>query len=304
MPDIIMSDAERKETNAEYHADSKPRFLNMPFDEYLDLPGVTQSSLKPLIAKTPLHYRLNQETRREPTASQSTGTFAHSLTLEPTTVLERYVVEPTERFKREARTKEGRIPASPTSTDSFRVMREQFQLDNHEKEIVTQDVFDRVKSVTEAIWASASARELLHQARFREVVLHWADKESGLECKSRCDGIDTIGHVIVDLKTTADIYRFDLLKFGYDVQAAFCSDGYEAMTSVKPLFYIIAVETEPPYCVRVAPVGRVAIMVGRAKYKKALATLVECMKKNEWPGPADPDEWSLPEYEIAKYLSL
>ncbi len=280
----------------------KSKFLEMPFADYLDLAAVNQSSLKPMITRSPLHYRCERAATAEPRPAQVVGTFTHALCLEPEALIARYVVEPTARFKDEARTKDGGKPKTPANCESFRWMREEFRLANIDKKIVTQDVYDQVAGMSRAVWAHGSAREQLHRAQLRERVMLWTDAETGLRCKARVDAVNIDEHVIADLKTTADIFTFGLQKWQYDVQAAFHADGYEQITGRKPAFYLIAVESQPPYCVRAAFVGRVALMIGRRKYKQALRDLALCQQRDEWPGPADPGEWSLPDWEISKYL--
>jgi exodeoxyribonuclease VIII len=282
--------------------DRKTMFLDMSFADYLDLPGVSQSSLKPMVDLSPAHYRHARDNPRPSTPSQSTGTFTHSLTLEPEALLEHYAVEPTEAFKRDARTAEGKVSKMPASTEAFKKMREDFRLANEGKQIVDQATYETVRDMSHAVWGHDGAAVHLQKASLRERVIHWKDTDTGLGCKGRCDAINTLDHVIVDLKTTADIHKFNLYKWHYDLQAAFYCDGYKAMTGQMPLFYMIVVEASPPYCVQAAVVGRVATIVGRKKYKAAMKRLRQCQEAGEWPGLVSPDEWTIPEWEIQKYL--
>lgn len=106
---------------------------------------------------------------------------------------------------------------------------------------------------------------------------------------SRPDKLIQEHHWIVDVKSSADIQRFDrsMYEYRYHVQDSFYSDGYKSLTGESPVFVFLVVSTTIDcgrYPVRVFNLDQQAKDIGRTTYKQNLRTYAECLKTDEWAG--------------------
>lgn len=142
----------------------------------------------------------------------------------------------------------------------------------------------------------------------------YTDKATGLTIPVKCL-IDLVpdyehplfGEFLVDLKTTASAnparFRRDVFNFGYDLQAAWYLDLYNAATGENRIdFCHIVQENFPPYECRMPILGRRFVERGRLRYQAALEIYCRSICSGFWPGydPADkewpitePEEWML-----------
>lgn len=119
----------------------------------------------------------------------------------------------------------------------------------------------------------------------------WTDPETGIRCKFRPDWIALTPHgnfrVMVDAKKTRDAskegFRRSISNFGYDVQAAFYTDGFKALTGETIPFYFAAAEDRSPFAVAGYRATESMIETGRAKYRAALQLLNWCRENAAWP---------------------
>jgi hypothetical protein len=158
-----------------------------------------------------------------------------------------------------------------------------------------------------AIKAHPDATKLLTSKGENEETFIWQDEDTGLYCRCRPDRRvnDDLSwlpsNLLIDWKTTrsCDIrdLRQSILSYGYHIQAAFYTDGYEKTTGNKAGGFVnVFVEKSPPFRVVLGVLTETAITEGRYQYKKALTKIAQCEKQHYWPGFVDFD---LPEY--AKY---
>lgn len=115
-------------------------------------------------------------------------------------------------------------------------------------------------------------------------------KHGNIWLKARPDVVPNDSGDFVDLKTAASVDDESLSKaiysHGYHVQAGLLRMvvrdilGADAFSS----FTFVFVEKSPPYDVRVMQLKDEDIDLGEALARKAIATVNECLKRNEWPG--------------------
>lgn len=110
---------------------------------------------------------------------------------------------------------------------------------------VTPDEEGMMVRMHDAFWSDSTSCEvatglLSDAASAVEVVCR--DEVEGVMCQIKCDMLTS--SAIVDLKTCADISRFerDAFAYGYHTQLAFYRDVIERVTGVRLPVYIIAVE--------------------------------------------------------------
>jgi hypothetical protein len=266
-------------------------YFDVPFEEYLAWPLINNTLLTHAV-RSMAHLRVaEQSPLDQPTDSMRLGSLIHSGVLEPDSL----IVMP--RFEDEIRRKDGREYANPKATSEYKQRVADFESANVGKRIVSAVEFESIAGIRESLSRHERAAEHLDEGPV-EVSIVWDDPDSGIRCKGRLDKWCEQNRRIVDLKTTRDASDFErsLLKYGYHRQAAFYSDGMSILTGHVHEFAIVAVETEPPYCVRGAPVSTNALDSGRKEYRRLLQDIAACRTTGEWPAYEDPERWELPKW--------
>jgi exodeoxyribonuclease VIII len=265
------------------------------FADYLDWPYVNNSSLTPIL-RSPAHYLAEKDKVRAPSKALRFGSLCHTGALEVMELAKQYAVMPdyvpqlVKEYKK------------PRASKEYKELATAFAEANIDKEIVTAEEYDSMCAIVGNIGSHPLAKEWLSGLLDCEVSIVWDDKDTGLRCKARIDCMDSYETRIVDLKTTINIDSFEkaIANFHYHRQAAFYSDGIEAVTGNRYEFCIVAAETTNPYSVRAAQVGLATVAAGRDEYKRALEILAKCKAIGEWPACKDPDVWELPEWAMPK----
>jgi hypothetical protein len=254
-------------SNAEYHAQS----------------AISKSGLD-LIARCPAMFKHRRENPIDPTPAMRMGTLVHTAILEPHD-LDKLVVAP--KIDR-------RSAAGKAEWEAFKIFAEG-------KEIVEADELENLHAITKAVHAHPAAGQALRMLKSVEDSIFWTDPDTGVECRCRPDGILTNG-LMIDVKTTKDArpdeFAKSIANYRYHVQAAFYSDGYNAMFGGPPkAFMFIAVETVAPYLVACYVASPEMVIRGRADYKRDLSTYARCLETDTWPGlPDSPVKIDLPKW--------
>lgn len=268
---------------------------NVPFDVYRSWDAVNNSLLTQL-RRSPAHAKASIDglLPDEQSPSLRLGSLIHTGVLEPGELESRYAVMPQFELDPQNRTKDGRQTTSK-ATGYYKDCVDEWLASTGAagRQIVSQDEFDTMRGVIRSIAAHSGASELLATPGLAECAIVW-DDEAGVRCKSRLDKL-AIGarRIVVDLKTTRDAATFErsVWAYGYHRQGAFYLRGSGAEN-----FVIVAVETSPPYGVRVAPMSQRALDAGRKEIDELLATFAACQRSGEWPGYDDPLSWDLPDW--------
>jgi hypothetical protein len=251
-------------------------------------PSLTQSLVKILIEKSPLHAwhahpRLNPDYQHDDDTKFDVGNIAHKLLLargKEIVVLDQFDDWRSKAAKeaREAAAKDGKIA----------VLGKKFALADR-----------MVRAAREQL----KLRGLGHFFRDgdAEVVMAW--QERGFWCRQMLDWlIDR--RIMLDFKTTDMsvaphcIGRM-MATAGWDVQAAMAERALFALAPDDPQklgrrYLFVAQETETPYCLTVAELSGAALDIGRRKIEAAMSIWAQCIKANRWPGY--PLEILRPEY--------
>lgn len=267
-------------------------YYDVPFEDYCDWDAVNNSSLTPMIRRSPAHYKHGLENPREQTVAMAIGSLCHQAKLEPLLIPQQYVVMPD--LTDGILTKDGAVPKNVKSTSEYKRRVAEFRELHTDKEIVDRDTYDRVLGVTTALSAHPEASRLINGSH-KELSMIW--KCGKIKCKGRVD-IYRERQWIADIKTTDDLSEFErsIAKFSYHRQVAFYQDGLATVATKGELlpFYLIVVEKHAPFGVCVAPVDQEAIEAGRAEYMRGLSLIEDCRKSGQWPNYADPPCWKLP----------
>jgi hypothetical protein len=166
------------------------------------------------------------------------------------------------------------------------------------KQAVAQNKYDQFLGMRSAMYAHPWVRDNFRPDGENQAAVVWEDQATGLPLKGLMD-IYRKGSYIADVKTTrladATDFEHDVLKWGYDIQAAFYQDGVAVTTGeVLPFVFIVVSKApsyndsgEPEYSVAVAELSEECLEAGREQYQHILRCIKECKAKSVWP-PPDP----------------
>ncbi len=161
--------------------------------------------------------------------------------------------------------------------------------------------YERALAVQSAVMAHPVTGAIFARAGEAEQSLYWIDDETGITCRGRIDWL--LPNAIVDVKTAANAapgkWSRNLVDFGYALQAAWYSDGLEAITGERLPFVHVVVEKEPPYLVAVYQVDHDALVYGADRAAEARRLYAECESNDDWPGYSpDIELVSLPAWAV------
>lgn len=270
----------------------------MQREEYDRLNGVNWSTLKHL-GKSPAHY-LHDITSKdgEDSDARQRGRVLHIAIFEPEKFSREVVVWPDKRVGKAW---------------------EAFKAQHASREVITSRMADHVSALAAAVRGSPMAAKYVAGGS-PEHTIQWRYRSPPIEhleghefdCKGRLDFVAEVG-AIVDLKSTRDAsptgFAREVMRYEYHAQAAFYSDGYEAMTGVRLPFLFVCVETTAPHVVQVYRAPDEVIELGRERYTQLFAHLSVCRKEARWPGYAETEmdlvlpRWARPLEDDAEFDS-
>ncbi|ECH0822139.1 exonuclease VIII [Salmonella enterica] len=256
--------------------DIKPGiYFDITNEAYHAGPGVSKSQLDD-IADMPAIYmwRKNAPVDTEKTKSLDTGTAFHCFTLEPDEFSSRFIIAP--EFNRRTNSGKQEEKAFLESCASSG------------KTVITAEEGRKLDLMRQSIMALPLGKWLLESVGFCESSIYWEDTKTGLLCRCRPDKIIPEYNWIVDVKTTADIHKFQkaYYDYRYHVQDAFYSDGYRAQFGEIPVFVFLVASTTAEcgrYPVEIFMMGEDAKLAGQREYRRNLQTLADCLNVNDWP---------------------
>lgn len=308
------------------------------FDEYLRWNAISNSSLSAAIRKaSPLvlsmaHY--HQQKPADETPAMRFGTYAHAAKFEFLRCIEEYDVMPDFTVYREKRSPEAdpemeKLPDGtlieapclnddgktvskvPRATKDYkgRVSRYQSRPDKIGKRFVTNEELERLAGVLRALDRDQRAMEYFANNGLgtdRELCIVWDDPVTGLRCKGRLDCVQHAARLIVDLKTSKNVARFEdaIAWYGYHRQGAFYSDGMQVLTGEAYRPAIAAVEPDQPHGVRAAPLSFASLTTGRSQYRQIVDAIAKSVESNKWPAMQSPAEWDIPAWSIPNTLEV
>lgn len=240
--------------------------------EYRQHPAISRSDLFK-ISKSPMHFKYEQENPPEPTTELRIGIAFHKLVLEPEDFDSDIAVVP----KIDRRTKEGKAAW------------EKFKSSSSDKTIISNEEFERIQAMSEAVKANPYVMRLLDGDK--EISFFWKDDLTGEECKCRPDCLTIINNhsVIVDLKSTenasSESFMRDVVKYGYDMQAAMYKEGVETANKIKDcMFVFIAIEKKPPYAINILQADELVLRRGYDLFREFIGIYHNCKETGNWYG--------------------
>lgn len=243
----------------------------MTEQEYRKHPAISRSELFK-ISESPEKFKYYREHPEEPTPALLFGQLFHAMALTPETVWEQFAVMPNV----DRRTKAGK--------EAFA----EFEASADGKTIVSVDMVEQATAMCEALNKNEFVKKLLKGEK--EKPFFWVDELTGKECKCRTDVLTEVGEnlIIVDLKSTdnaeTEAFMRSAIKYGYDFQSAYYTEGVKVNTGREPLFVFIAIEKKPPYAINILQSDKLFIKRGYDVFRELLGIYSECKKTGIWWG--------------------
>lgn len=265
--------------------------IDIPAHEYHADKNVVGHSALVEMLRSPKHFWHRLNAPHQPTPAMLLGTAVHTAVLEPHVFKQDYVVSP--KFDR--RTKDGKAEAAA------------WEENNQGKSTISEDDMSAIVGIQSAVAEHRGASELLRDC-VTEQSYFWTDEDTNISCRIRPDAlvVDKDGQVvaIIDLKTALNAskgkFRRTISDRGYDLQAAFYTDGLARAIGREVPFYFLAVETAAPHGVALYRTGKKTLEIGRSKYRAALQILQWCRENDRWPSYqpfGESEEIDIPHWE-------
>lgn len=255
--------------------DAAELMLDVSWDDYLALPGVSITRLKEL-RRSPMHYRHRLQHPKESPAL-SFGRAAHCAVLEPA----RFEADHAVWSRRTA--SGGMAPRNGQWWEAFKA-------EAGARTILTEDEHRDALELQRVVRNNTDAAKLLASGQ-AEVTMLWSIL--GHRAKGRMDWLTEYEGqpAIVGLKSARDCRPFQFQRqsanLGYHLQWSYYLDGFKAVTGGQlARVFEIVVESEAPHAVVVYEIPDEVLQQGFEEYSELLEQLAECERTHYWPGPA------------------
>jgi exodeoxyribonuclease VIII len=247
---------------------------DMSNEDYHKKEGISKSTLD-LVHKSPalIEWSMNAPTDPSKIEAFNLGTAVHCAILEPDRFDKEYIEAP----KVDRRTKAGKQEYAEFIEASIGMC------------VLSPEDFSRVKYMRESALAYPDFKKMYESGFIAEQSIFWTDPTTEILCKCRPDFSMKDHPVIVDIKTTSDIERFNksVAEYRYHVQDAHYSAGATSYYGDRPQFLFLAVSSSASggkYPVRMFELDLEAKTQGMAERNEDLDTIAECKFTGDWPG--------------------
>lgn len=247
-------------------------FTGEPADAYHAKKQFISSSPLVEMAKSPLHFYNAWTETVETTDAMERGTFMHSLILEQD--IAKYVARPL---------KDGRLIA--TNTKDYAAFLEA----NLGKTPIHPDLYNDALAILTAACANKTFMKFYINSEVEQSV-YGVHKETGLPIKARPDMLAKDQLFILDVKSVADISRFEkqIFSLNYDVRLQHYVETIFAATGrLVPHIYFFAIESKAPYGTKIFKLSAHAVEAAGIKWGAWMNEIAVCKEENKWPGFTD-----------------
>lgn len=255
-------------------------YLDVPFEEYLKLPALSNSLLCGF-DRSPGFKEWNKVAPYDTEADSAgdLGTLVHTLVLEPESLADRYLVLP----KLSMRKNEDKEKVEEY-TEKARALG---------LIAVKQDIFKKAQLMADSMMAHPDMRAWLKAANgYSEVTILWRDIETGMLCKARCDRLVFVsgGAAIFDVKTIARIEKLNrwyVQDYGYDCQRQHYIEAVDSLGLGQTWFYFGFVSSAlslKRYPVRYVELSCELIAAAHEKQRERLNKYKQCTEFNSFTG--------------------
>jgi hypothetical protein len=245
---------------------------NIPNEEYHRHRSMNSGSLKNLL-RSPAHFVADRKSPPKSTPALNFGSATHSFLLQPE--LNEIAVIPTDINKR-------------TNVGKLEFAAWEFISDDKIK--VTASEWQTIHAMIDLLLSSDTA-QMLFKKGLVEVSAFWKHPIFNFECRARPDFMVDDLNIIVDHKGCQDAspqeFAKTVINYGYDIQAAWYTQGLEILTGKKWDFVWIAQEKVPPYAYAFYQATPELLYRGQNLCNKASQRFSKCLKTGDYPGYLD-----------------
>lgn len=243
--------------------------------EYHGYQGAISKSRLSKMAVCPAYFKWCEENSQEPSDDLVFGQALHKFVLENADFEKEFVVAP----NIDKRTKAGKEEW------------ENFLTTVGDRQVISQDQFDTIQAMSEAINANKYAVALLQGTH--EQSMYAVDELTGENIKTRPDCYRQVGDrlVITDLKSCrsalTDDFMRDVVKYAYDLQAyMYCMNASKVLgIPIENIdFVFICVQKSEPHLINILQADQYVLERGEALFREYIGTLKECKETGEWWG--------------------
>lgn len=198
------------------------------------------------------------------------------------------------------------VPKIDGRTTAGKEAKEKFNKDAFGKLVLSHDECEQLERMLAAVNAHPEASGFLNYEAANEETFVWKDKHTNQICKCRPDrrmlkvprGLPP--NIVLDWKTCESPSDGNIIRAiakscetrRYHVQAAFISDGIEAVLGIKVTHFVnVFVEKSGSHRVVCVVLSDEKIQEGREEYKRNLATIAHAEKTNVWGGFVDIEKY-------------
>lgn len=257
----------------------KTNFISssMTNEQYHKHPAVSRSQLWKFYSKTPAH---SQE-KYEPTSAMDFGSGLDCALLEPDIFDTKIIKGPEDRRGKKW---SDLVSALPNCI------------------ILTADDYEKVLCARDSAAKHPLIRKFMDSVPQYQRSAFAVDEETGLELRVRPDAYSPSMAMMVDLKTSRFINKFQWEKqaadLGYHLQEPMYSEVWEKAGGGKvEAFAFFVVENEPPFSAQVFEFDPESIEEGKAILRDVLPKWKKCANENIWPGlPTEVQQVTIPRY--------
>jgi len=240
---------------------------NIPAEDYFAVRAVSATFLKRFLLDTPAHAKaMIDGLLDEDTSAMSKGTALHAALLEPDLFASSFVIGPevarnTKEWKAFAAQHPGRELFKPSEMQDIIGMRD-------------------------ALWSDPYCAKAIKACDERELTIIWTDKETGVLCKARIDLYSTRSAMLLDVKTTGDLSRFDKTAFdqGYDIQIAHYCNALAAVGLTAKTAGFLCSEQSAPWLPDIYQPSGEMLAGGFDLIARAMPLVLQCHMSGRWPG--------------------
>lgn len=241
---------------------------SLTFQDYIKLPGLNASKLKPYsISPARGYHKESKEFKR--TMAMSLGSIIHAYILEGTAAAQELI---------EAKYITSGFPINKSTGKPYGESSGKYQdwlaEQDPEKEVIFPEVLNhKVTRIVDAVRHHKEASKMLSMNQYREVAITWTCKYTGKQCKAIVDFFGD--HTAGDLKTfgkelTRSEIQRELHQRQYHLQFAFYYDGLIANGIDVKQFQVIFVGTSEENDVAPFTINEESLEQGRNDYLKAI----------------------------------
>ena len=242
-------------------------YRGVPAEKYHAINAVSATFLKRFLLDTPAHAKAMIDGKlKEESSAMSKGTALHAALLEPEMFAATYAIGP------EVRRNSGEW--------------KDFVAANPDKECLKPSENEDVLGMRDSLWNDPYCAKAIRACDQRELTIIWNDEATGILCKARIDLYSTRSKMLLDVKTTGDLSKFDRTAFdqGYDIQIChYCNALTAAGMTAKTAGFLCSEQTAPWLPEIYQPSGEM-LAGGFDLITRAMQCVKDCHLSGNWPG--------------------